>query len=95
LSCVGRSLCYTLITRPEEAYRVSTCVIKKPQYSSMWAVMPHGNICICTLYWRWAHVGLFSSHIPMGHHAHPLVCAHPTVETTALMDYSNVKAERG
>jgi hypothetical protein len=26
LSCVGRGLCYGLITRPEESYRVSLCV---------------------------------------------------------------------
>jgi hypothetical protein len=26
LSCVGRGLCYGLITRPEESYRVSVCV---------------------------------------------------------------------
>jgi hypothetical protein len=31
LSCVGRGLCDGLITRPEESYRVSDCVIKKPQ----------------------------------------------------------------
>jgi hypothetical protein len=31
LSCVGRGLCDGLITRPEEPYRVSNCVIKKPQ----------------------------------------------------------------
>jgi hypothetical protein len=30
LSCVGRGLCDGLITRPEESYRVSVCVIKKP-----------------------------------------------------------------
>jgi hypothetical protein len=30
LSCVGRGLCDGLITRPEESYRVSACVIKKP-----------------------------------------------------------------
>jgi hypothetical protein len=27
LSCVGRGLCDGLITRPEESYRVSVCVI--------------------------------------------------------------------
>jgi hypothetical protein len=27
LSCVGRGLCDGLITRPEESYRVSMCVI--------------------------------------------------------------------
>jgi hypothetical protein len=26
--------------------------------------------------------GLFSSRTPMEHHAHPLGCAHPTLETT-------------
>jgi hypothetical protein len=26
LSCVGRGLCYGLITRPEESYHVSVCV---------------------------------------------------------------------
>jgi hypothetical protein len=31
LSCVGRGLCDGLITRPEESYRVSVCVIKKPR----------------------------------------------------------------
>jgi hypothetical protein len=30
LSCVGRGLCDGLITGPEESYRVSVCVIKKP-----------------------------------------------------------------
>jgi hypothetical protein len=30
-SCVGRGLCDGLITRPEESYRVSNCVIKKSQ----------------------------------------------------------------
>jgi hypothetical protein len=30
LSCVGRGLCDGLITRLEESYRVSVCVIKKP-----------------------------------------------------------------
>jgi hypothetical protein len=30
LSCVDRGLCDGLITRPEESYRVSVCVIKKP-----------------------------------------------------------------
>jgi hypothetical protein len=30
LSCVGRGLYDWLITRPEESYRVSVCVIKKP-----------------------------------------------------------------
>jgi hypothetical protein len=30
LSCVGRGLCDGQITRPEESYRVSVCVIKKP-----------------------------------------------------------------
>jgi hypothetical protein len=30
LSCVGRGVCDGLITRPEESYRVSVCVIKKP-----------------------------------------------------------------
>jgi hypothetical protein len=30
LSCVGRDLCDGLITRLEESYRVSVCVIKKP-----------------------------------------------------------------
>jgi hypothetical protein len=31
LSCVGRGLCDGLITRPEESYRMSVCVIKKPR----------------------------------------------------------------
>jgi len=31
LSCVGRGLCNGLITRPEESYHVSNCVIEKPQ----------------------------------------------------------------
>jgi hypothetical protein len=31
LFCIGRGLCDGLITRPEESYRVSVCVIKKPQ----------------------------------------------------------------
>jgi hypothetical protein len=31
LSCVGRGLCDGLITGPEESYRVSICVIKKPE----------------------------------------------------------------
>jgi hypothetical protein len=42
LSCMGRGLCEGLIARPEESYRVSNCVIKKPQYrggqGSTWAV---------------------------------------------------------
>jgi hypothetical protein len=28
--------------------------------------------------------GLFSSRTPTKHHAHPLGCTHPTLETTAL-----------
>jgi hypothetical protein len=32
LSCEGRGLCNELITRPEESYLASNCVIKKPQY---------------------------------------------------------------
>jgi len=44
LSCVGRGLCDGLITRPEESYRVSNCVIKKPQkrggQGPIWAVAP-------------------------------------------------------
>jgi hypothetical protein len=31
LYCVGTGLCDGLITRPEESYRVSVCVIKKPR----------------------------------------------------------------
>jgi hypothetical protein len=31
LSCAGRGLCDELITRPEESYPVSVCVIKKPR----------------------------------------------------------------
>jgi hypothetical protein len=31
LSCAGRGLCDGLITRPEESYHVSVCVIKKPR----------------------------------------------------------------
>jgi hypothetical protein len=31
LSCVGRGLCDGLITRPEESYCMSMCVIKKPR----------------------------------------------------------------
>jgi hypothetical protein len=40
--CVGRGLCDGLITRPEESYRVSNCVVKKHQYRGgqgpIWAV---------------------------------------------------------
>jgi hypothetical protein len=32
LSYAGIGLCDGLITRPEESYRASYCVIKKPQY---------------------------------------------------------------
>jgi hypothetical protein len=40
LSCVGRGLRDGLITRPEESYRVSVCVIKKPLKGSY---VPVGN----------------------------------------------------
>jgi hypothetical protein len=36
LSCVGRGLCDGLITRPEESYRVSVCVITET---------PKGALC--------------------------------------------------
>jgi hypothetical protein len=45
LSCVGRGLCDGLITRQEEAYRVSCmCVIKKPESE---AKVPSWSISDC------------------------------------------------
>jgi hypothetical protein len=50
LSCVGRGLCDGLITRPEESYRVSNCVLlrnlKREGQGPIWAVShrKEGNI---------------------------------------------------
>jgi hypothetical protein len=43
LSCVRTGLCDGLITRPQESYRVSNCVVKKPQYRG-----GHGSCMGCS-----------------------------------------------
>jgi hypothetical protein len=45
LTCVGRGLCEGLISRPEESYRVSNCMLLRnlnteEDKAQVWAVVP-------------------------------------------------------
>jgi hypothetical protein len=45
LSCVGRGLCCDgLITRPEESYRVSVCVVKRPQKGGQRSILDYKRL---------------------------------------------------
>jgi hypothetical protein len=44
LSCVGSGLCDGLITRPEESYRVSVCVIKKPRKEGQRSILDYNRL---------------------------------------------------
>jgi hypothetical protein len=52
LSYVGRGLCYELIIRPEESYRVSCmCDHRNPERGPMFQLGNTGKINMCLLVW--------------------------------------------